>query len=358
MSRSNERHLKKILIYLGESVTDEVFTGVSPDYRNAPFAILKQSLLEHGCDLQLLRNDNLSPDCDRVLFTNTGMFTDFRSWPRKAASAILRFVKGNTDRHHDWLRLCLAKVPREKLALFLWEGPAVNPWSYNRSLLSVFPLIFTWNDDLVDNKKYRKFFMPIAPREPSPRFVPFERKKLLVNISMNKTSTFPRELYSARERTILFFDEHHPTDFDHYGVGWETYPKKINCYRGTINSKRDVLPNYKFCLAYENLAGEKGYITEKIFDAMQYGTVPVYLGAPNITDYVDADTFVDRRQFASEEALAKFLYGRTAGDYEAYLSAISRYLSGDKFARFSSESFVATVTETLGLAQGWPPELN
>jgi hypothetical protein len=42
-----------------------------------------------------------------------------------------------------------------------------------------------------------------------------------------------------------------------------------------------------------------GYITEKIFDCLYAGTIPLYLGAPDILKYVPADVFVDCRKYSS-----------------------------------------------------------
>ena len=39
-------------------------------------------------------------------------------------------------------------------------------------------------------------------------------------------------------------------------------------------------------MAYENFRGRRGYISEKIFDALQAGSVPVYLGEERIAEFV------------------------------------------------------------------------
>ena len=67
-------------------------------------------------------------------------------------------------------------------------------------------------------------------------------------------------------------------DFDLYGIGWE----KELVYKGYIKDKFDTISRYKFNFCLENFYGFRGYITEKIFDAMLAGTVPVYYGDPEI----------------------------------------------------------------------------
>jgi Glycosyltransferase family 10 (fucosyltransferase) C-term/DDE superfamily endonuclease len=46
-------------------------------------------------------------------------------------------------------------------------------------------------------------------------------------------------------------------------------------------TKLEGIAAYKFTLAFENAIGED-YVTEKFFDPLVAGSVPVYLGAPNV----------------------------------------------------------------------------
>ncbi len=41
----------------------------------------------------------------------------------------------------------------------------------------------------------------------------------------------------------------------------------------------------------------KGYVTEKLFDCLYAGTVPVYWGAPDIETLVPPAAYVDMRKF-------------------------------------------------------------
>lgn len=68
-----------------------------------------------------------------------------------------------------------------------------------------------------------------------------------------------------------------------------------------------VLKNDQFCVCYENTKDVRGYVSEKIFDCFKAGVVPVYLGASNICEYVPKSSFVDRRDFASDQEVYDFL---------------------------------------------------
>jgi len=67
-----------------------------------------------------------------------------------------------------------------------------------------------------------------------------------------------------------------------------------------------LLHNYKFYLAIENVQ-EPDYITEKLYQGLRSGSVPVYLGAPNIRDFLPLDSAVFIEDFPSLEALVQYL---------------------------------------------------
>lgn len=73
------------------------------------------------------------------------------------------------------------------------------------------------------------------------------------------------------------------------------------------SSKMTLYEQYKFIIAFENSCAED-YVTEKFFDPLLAGAVPVYFGAPNIDEFVPGDNcYVDVRKFKSAEELAVHL---------------------------------------------------
>lgn len=68
-----------------------------------------------------------------------------------------------------------------------------------------------------------------------------------------------------------------------------------------------ILSKYKFVIVFEN-AIAADYVTDKFYDPLLVGTVPVYLGAPNIDDYVpDVACYVNIRDYSSPRELAAYL---------------------------------------------------
>lgn len=229
----------------------------------------------------------------------------------------------------------LSKVPKDKRILFLWEPPSTVPNNNNLDYHSYFSKIYTWDDSLVDQQTYFKFYYPVLREMIEPKS--FSSKKFSSMIACNKTSSHPYELYSERLKVIQYFEETGEGLFDLYGKWW---PEWFRNYRGTIATKSDVLQNYKFSFAYENIRDIPGYITEKIFDCFHAGTVPIYWGAFNIESYIPKNCFIDREDFAAENDLVKYLLAMSESQYQAYLDNIQEFLKSDAAKLYSREKFI------------------
>ena len=229
-----------------------------------------------------------------------------------------------------------SRHPKEKLALILWEPPTVEKRGYEKEVQEQFGKIFTWDDDLVDGVKFFKYYCPVL-RERVGELLPFEEKKFCTMVATRLNSKHPLELYSEREKTIRFFEDK-PGEFDLYGRNWEK--RRFKNWKGTIGDKIELLKGYKFCICYENTRDVKGYITEKIFDCFAAGCVPVYWGASNVAESIPAEAFVDRRKFANEKELYRFLKKISPEAYQEYLDAAEAFLRSEQAEAFSGESFV------------------
>lgn len=241
-----------------------------------------------------------------------------------------------------------AKVLRgkaHKIIAFIWEPLTVEPTSYSKEAVPYIDKVYTMWDDEVDNLKYFKLFYPNPYIYMIEDIVPFNKKNLLTFISSNKRSSYNKhgELYSERLKAIDFFKKSH-IDFTFYGKGW---PSNTASYGGIVSEKRDVLKNYKYCICFENTKNMNGYITEKIFDCFNAGCIPIYLGAPNITEYVPADCFIDMRNFKNYNELLMFIMQLTEKEYEVYIQKIRDFLQSDKAQRFSIPYFVDSAIKEL-----------
>lgn len=159
---------------------------------------------------------------------------------------------------------------------------------------------------------------------------------MIVGGTNDKSRLYPNQLYSERIKTIRFFEANEP-DFVFYGRNWN--PTEYPSYRGNVEDKIAVNKNYKFTICYENCRDLPGYVTEKIFDCFAAGSIPVYWGACNITDYIPKDCFIDRRDFETLEKLYAFLKDMSKEEYESYLERIDSYLNSPESDLFSEENY-------------------
>ncbi len=237
----------------------------------------------------------------------------------------------------------LPSYPKERCWLFLYEPPVFSTRIYSSFLTEYFQKIFVLFDDLADEQTYFKFYYAQPLLKSLEASCDFSEKKFCVVMAGNKRSFHPQELYSARLKTIAFFNNFHPGELDLYGIGWHDFPN----WKGTVLDKWKTLQNYKFCICYENMKDQYGYITEKIFDCFVSSCVPIYWGASNITQYIPAECFIDRRQFADEEMLYQFLKTMTPEQHQNYIDAASRFFSSPQAELFSIPHFIQFVRDQL-----------
>jgi len=255
--------------------------------------------------------------------------------------------------------------PDQNNYLLIFECKVVRPDNWNMENHKYFKKIFTWNDEFVDNKRYFK----INYAHKIPENVDFDlskKNKLCTMIAGHKFKSHPLELYTERVKAIRWFEQNHPEDFDLYGIGWNKYYfkgilSKLNrfntlrkllklrypSYKGPVESKKEIYKKYKFAICYENARDIPGYITEKIFDCFFAGCVPVYWGAPNITEHIPSNTFIDKRNFKTYEELYSYLKNMPDKEYLDYLDAIKNFIKSDKIYPFSAECFAETLSNEI-----------
>jgi len=253
-----------------------------------------------------------------------------------------------------------------KLALLL-ECAVIKPENWAPGARDGFDAVFTWDESYVDGKKYFKTNFP----NPFPAVIPAGlsgKTGFCVMITANKKSSHQLELYSEREKTARWFEVNHPEEFDLYGMGWDRrvfsgpFPvRALNrfpslarllaptrpSYRGVIAEKRPLIEKYTFSICYENAREIPGYITEKIFDCLFSGNIPVYWGAPDIEEFVPKNCFVDRRDFRTHDELYAYLKGLSHEDQLGYLEAARKYIFSPKAYQFSDRSFAETLGEVV-----------
>jgi len=203
----------------------------------------------------------------------------------------------------------------------IMEPPVVLPALYAAlpRLTAIFDSVYLHNTNGngyslkgVDTTKLKRLYWPIPHNDVLFNYWEHsERLKRVVVINGNHNAHGRnRELYSVRIKAMAELSRLNVVDL--YGIGWNRWWSRnsfwlpywlnlralMSIYKGSCVSKFEVLQNYEFCLCFENMEME-GYITEKIFDCVYAGIIPLYLGAPDILKYIPEDVFVDCRNYSS-----------------------------------------------------------
>ncbi|MFC1952560.1 glycosyltransferase family 10 domain-containing protein [Chloroflexota bacterium] len=284
-------------------------------------------------------------------------------------------------------------------SFYIIEGPNTVPLQYwnLRSLVEFFDKVYVLNTEGIGYEKcydsrfqLQKTYFPEVQEEIIEELWNNKKRGFITLINSNKLilpmtrivkrkngAGFPlrlirnpgttnTELYSERLRALVAFQK--LGDIDLYGYGWDTsfsknirdilktqqipymywrYKKELmSIYRGTVKSKYETLSKYRFSFCFENMA-MPGWITEKIFDCIYVGTVPIYLGAPDIGKYIPKNCFIDIRDFSSYKELYEYLKNLSNIDIETFKNKGKEYLTTEQYKSFTKESFVEQFEKDL-----------
>lgn len=259
-------------------------------------------------------------------------------------------------------------IPKYLIAL---ENPNINRLNESRDYCRRFAKVFTWDARLKDLPNVVKIMIPHHLMHDSfPGYAGRDIFSCLINANKAFREMLPSDLYLERINTIRWYEEHAPDKFELYGMGWNkpapafdlwgkvqrSIPslrtklfgyKPFPSYRGEVRDKKEVLRRSKFSYCYENSRDLSNYITEKIFDSLVCGCVPIYWGADNVLDYIPADCFVDRRDFKDTAAVHEFLLEVSPEDYAQYQSNILLFIESDVANKFSVEHNVSIIVSHM-----------
>lgn len=248
------------------------------------------------------------------------------------------------------------------------ESKIITPIEWDNNYLKNFKKVFTYCDNLADKNKFVTLKLPNNPFKKIRKGLE-HKDKFCCAVYSNKSSNLKNELYTERNNFIRWYEQNHPDLFDLYGYNWDLgeikdYPflpkfikkrkifrKVFNpeypSYKGLVDNKYELLEQYKFSLAYENVKDVSGYISEKIFDCLNSGTIPIYWGANDILEYIPKNCFIDRRDFSSLESLFDFMKNMPDDEYLEYQNNIEKYLLSEDVKKLSCEQYAKTIFDTI-----------
>ena len=153
----------------------------------------------------------------------------------------------------------------------------------------------------------------------------------------NKNSNLPIKTSTDKK----FCDIFGPEKYHSFGTGWDKrcyqfYIPRIPYFPNTF-LKYNFLSQYKFNFCPEN-SRFKGYVSEKPLQAMICGSIPIYLGPPDVYEYLPEGTFIDFAQF-DIDALCDYILNMSEREYNEYRKRIRKFITTKECSEFSSYIF-------------------
>jgi hypothetical protein len=132
-----------------------------------------------------------------------------------------------------------------------------------------------------------------------------------IDYIINSKSSFCNFLYSNKVpyREEFFKQLSKYKKVDAPGKSMNNMPSIDQTYAGNYwERKKKFLSSYKFTIAFENYA-YPGYQTEKLYDAMQENSLPIYAGDPQIGEVFNTKSFINTALYTKYhyDGIAKFL---------------------------------------------------
>lgn len=267
------------------------------------------------------------------------------------------------------------------------EPPDVIPEQYEESNLKYIaqscPLVFCCNEHLCQEYGFihHPWYVDLYPGREK-KMTPAESRSDICMIATNKYSRHPLSKFDFRLEFVKSLAQHRQLadNFYLYGRYWlnavgrmrRLIPNNIanrfkvldkvlvRCERkipwnsklkavskGVIHSKSEALSKLKFNIIIENMYWD-GYITEKIFDAIQFGCIPVYFGADDIEKYIPSSIFINGRSFRDPLDAINFALSLTGQALENMIQTGQEWLSGADFeARFGRRTYIEKLQKLI-----------
>lgn len=271
-------------------------------------------------------------------------------------------------------------------AFIAMECPIVEPSIYRAlpRMARLFRRVYSWTggDELLPFTRIpvtpTRFWWPQSFDSVRPDLWRRTDRGFLAMVNANKLPRlYDRELYTQRLRAIAYF--HQFREIALFGKGWHQMPMRVGrtwipwtarllqarawpvwqrlrpnplyaaasaASLGAVDSKLEALSRYQFALCFENME-LRGWMTEKLFDCLCAGTVPIYWGAPDAAEWVDPACFIDMRQLGTFEELRRFLHAVSPVELTRYRDAGRDYLASPRFDRFRVGAWVDRIRQIV-----------
>ena len=119
-------------------------------------------------------------------------------------------------------------------------------------------------------------------------------------------------------------------------------------YKGVVNSKGEVLTKCKFNVIIESMYWQ-GYVSEKIFDAIQYGCIPIYFGSDDVEDSIPSSIFINGRSFSDPLDAIRFALSLSDSNVDSMIQKGQAWIGSKEFeANFGRLAYIESIKDFIG----------
>ena len=272
-------------------------------------------------------------------------------------------------------RFCLEKaVP---YILIVTENLYLQPYDTYAELAKHSSLILTYESNPLYGVKTRKLRYPVLHENSlvlRQEREAVEKQYLIGMINTYKKGKSPGDIYNFRNDMALYFAKKLKGKFGLYGIWWENisvYSKKwqrslakrmprlakkilswpnescLGYLPPGLTAKYDFFSKCEFGVALENNNSIGGYITEKIFNVLIGGAIPIYVGPPDVDTELPPDIYLDAKKFPSNNALLQYIITMPSAEKKKLRHKGLQYLQSAEAQKFSSRAFVTTIMQAI-----------
>ncbi len=279
----------------------------------------------------------------------------------------LKYCKPDVELHFN---VQLPRTAAPKVCLLL-EDSLIRPQNLLLNFVK-YKNVITW-DRGMSERMNNCFWLNYPYKFLNYNLTEWQKRSLdFVMIASNRNVLFDssRSLYNLRYEVIDFFLNNSKYSFELYGSGWE-YPfvragfisrlrlefskrsdllklkSPLQLWKGMANSKYPILNKSKFNFCYENVIGINGYVSEKIYDSLVAGTIPIYIPSSNFnSDLIPKNIYIDPRDFDNMDSLVRYCRNIDNAGYQKWLEDANRFIDS-RSSSLSPEKYSKIICQML-----------
>lgn len=233
-----------------------------------------------------------SPNAANLILSS--YLSTLKKWITKFGSK-RKYLLWTHEPYHDWTTKPTIKVGRATVHIMNCYTRDVFTHNFRYFYFRNF---INWQH-LTTNRRIRPQDLVLTPDSPQPQIVVL-------------STYYPKSYYAENRYTLLpkryqVIEEGYRRGLiEVHGKNWKkhSFIRAVDCSRNDPDrreSKKDILSRHRFNICIEN-TNYPYYVTEKIWEPIKHGLLPIYYANSTIYQVFDPESFIDLKDFHQTES--------------------------------------------------------